>query len=131
MVEKYGLVERLLKAYETALNAGDISAIMDLYGANPVFMPQNAPAMIGRDAVRKGYEYVFKTLKLNVRFTIHETETSGDTGWGRTSSAGKQRFLATGKEVSESNNELYVFKREDEGWKIHRYLFAEAIPTPT
>ena len=120
-----------MKAYETALNASDTAAVMTLYGSNPIFMPQNAPAMVGRDAVRTAYDQVFKTIKLIVRFTILEVEVLGDTAWGRTTSAGKTRIVATGKVVDESNNELYVFKREDGGWKMHRYLFAEAIPTPT
>ena len=131
MPSKYTSVESLLKAYETALNASDTDAVMMLYGANPIFMPQNAPAMVGRDAVRTAYDQVFKTIKLIVRFTILEVEVLGDTAWGRTTSAGKTRTVATGKVVDESNNELYIFKREDGGWKMHRYLFAEAIPTPT
>jgi uncharacterized protein (TIGR02246 family) len=131
MPAKHSSVESLLKAYNAALNASDTDAVMTLYGVDPIFMPQNAPAMVGRDAVRKAYEHVFETIKLTVRFTIHEVEVLGDTAWGRTTSAGKTKILATGKVVDESNNELYVFKREDGGWKMHRYLFAEAIPTPT
>jgi uncharacterized protein (TIGR02246 family) len=131
MPAKYSSVESLLKAYEAALNASDTEAVMPLYGANPIFMPQNAPAMVGRDAVRKAYDNVFSTIKLTVQFEIHEVEVLGDTAWGRTTSAGTTKILATGKVVSESNNELYVFKREDGSWKMHRYLFAEAIPTPT
>jgi len=131
MPAKYSSVESLLKAYETALNASDAEAVMALYGADPIFMPQNAPAMVGRDAVRRAYDQVFSTIKLTVQFKIHEVEVLGDTAWGRTTSAGTTKILATGKVVSESNNELYVFKREDGSWRAHRYLFAEAIPTPT
>jgi uncharacterized protein (TIGR02246 family) len=128
MTEKYATVESLLKAYETALNASDTDAVMDLYSANPVLMPQNAPAMVGQGAVRKAYDQVFSAIKLNIRFKIHEVETLGDTAWGRTTSSGRQKILAAGKEVDEGNNELYVFKRENGGWKIHRYLFAEYLP---
>lgn len=102
---------------------------MALFGKNPIFMPQNAPAMVGRDAVRSAYDQGFKTIKLNIHFSIHEIEKVGDVAWGRTTSEGRQKFLATGKDVEENNNELFIFKREDGGWKIHRYLFAEAIPT--
>jgi uncharacterized protein (TIGR02246 family) len=131
MPAKYSSVKSLLKAYEAALNASDTEAVMTLYGANPIFMPQNAPAMVGRDAVRKAYEQVFSTIKLTVKFKIREVEALGDTAWGRTTSAGTTKILATGKVVSESNNELYIFKREDGSWQMHRYLFAEAIPMPT
>lgn len=121
-------IESQLKAYEKALNTNDIDTILGLYGQAPVFMPQHAPALVGRDAVRAGYRQVFDTIQLNVEFTIHEVEILGDTAWARTSSAGRTRILAAGVEVAEGNNELFVFKRENGDWKIHRYLFATTEP---
>ena len=123
-------IEEVIRAYESALNANDIDTILGLYGADPVFMPQNAPALVGRAAVRAGYEQVFKSLKLNVRFTVHEIEQTGDWAWVRTSSAGRTRVLATGTEGDEGNNELFVFRREGRAWRIHRYLFATSQPRP-
>ena len=117
-------IEQVIRAYETALNANDTPTILGLYSAEPVFMPQGAPALVGRDAVRAGYEHVFNTLKLNVRFTVHEIEEAGDWAWVRTSSAGRTRVLAAGTEGDEGNNELFVFLREGGAWRIHRYLFA-------
>ncbi len=121
-------IEKLIKSYETALNAGDIEQVLALYGTDPVFMPQHAPALVGRDAVRAGYRQVFDTIKLNVRFEIHETQEAGDWAWVRTSSAGRTRILASGKEVTEGNNELFIFRREGGSWRIHRYLFATNQP---
>lgn len=121
-------IETLIKRYETALNANDIDTILGIYGSEPVFMPQNAPAMVGRAAVRAAYEQVFANIKLDVRFTTHEIEIHGDTAWARTSSAGRTRILAAGAVVEEGNNELFVFKREGGDWKIHRYLFATNQP---
>ena len=117
-------IKELLKTYETALNTNDLERILALYGNEPVFMPQHAPALVGRDAVRAGYEQVFATLKLNIRFEVYEVEETGDWAWARTSSAGRARILAAGVEVDEGNNELFVFRRENGGWKIHRYLFS-------
>ncbi|KIU42977.1 MULTISPECIES: nuclear transport factor 2 family protein [Bradyrhizobium] len=121
-------IENLLKTYETALNAGDVDAIMKLYGREPAFMPQHSPALMGREAVRAGYEQVFRTIKLDVKFQIHEVETFGDWQWVRTSSTGRTRILAAGLEIDEGNNELFIFRREDSVWKIHRYLFATTQP---
>ncbi|PRC94584.1 YybH family protein [Solimicrobium silvestre] len=117
-------IKSIIEAYGTALNANDIDSILSLYSADPVFMPQGAPALIGRDAVRAGYTFVFNTLKLNVQFTIHEIEEVGDLAWVRTSSAGRTRVLAAGIETDEGNNELFVFRKENGEWRIHRYLFA-------
>ncbi|MDH5331128.1 MAG: SgcJ/EcaC family oxidoreductase [Aquincola sp.] len=117
-------IEVLVKAYEKALNTNDLESILNLYGQTPVFMPQHAPALVGREAVRAGYRQVFETIKLNIEFTIHDLEVLGDTAWARTSSAGRTRILSAGIEVAEGNNELFIFKRENGDWKIHRYLFS-------
>lgn len=121
-------IQAVLKAYETALNSNDTDSILGLYGAEPIFMPQNAPALVGRDAVRAGYEQVFSTIKLNVIFTIHEVNVHGDFGWARTSSAGRTKILANNAEIAEGNNELFIFRKEGSHWKIHRYLFATSEP---
>jgi len=121
-------IEVLVKAYEKALNTNDLESILNLYGQTPVFMPQHAPALVGREAVRAGYRQVFETIKLNIEFTIHDLEVLGDTAWARTSSAGRTRILGAGIEVAEGNNELFIFKRENGAWKIHRYLFSTTQP---
>jgi uncharacterized protein (TIGR02246 family) len=121
-------IETILKAYETALNGNDIDTILGLYGDTPVFMPQHAPALIGRDAVRAGYAQVFNTIKLSIRFDVHEVQEAGEWAWARTSSAGRTRILSNGTEIAEGNNELFVFRREKGTWKIHRYLFSTNQP---
>jgi uncharacterized protein (TIGR02246 family) len=121
-------IDTILKTYEAALNGNDIETILGLYGEVPVFMPQHAPALVGRDAVRAGYAHVFDTIKLNVRFDVHEVQEAGEWAWARTSSAGRTRILSTGAEIQEGNNELFVFRRENGAWKIHRYLFSTNQP---
>ena len=121
-------IQTLLQRYETALNSNDIDTILGLYGRERVFMPQHVPALIGRAAVRAGYAQVFATLKLAIRFDIHEVEENGEWAWARTSSAGRTRILAADVEVEEGNNELFVFRRENGEWKIHRYLFSTNQP---
>jgi uncharacterized protein (TIGR02246 family) len=121
-------IETILQAYEAALNGNDIDAILGLYGETPIFMPQHAPALVGRDAVRAGYTHVFDTIKLNVAFEVHEIQEAGDWAWARTSSSGHTQILAAGVEVTEGNNELFVFRREGGAWRIHRYLFATNQP---
>lgn len=121
-------IETIFKTYEQALNTNDLETILGLYGSEPVFMPQHAPALVGRAAVRAGYEQVFATIKLAIRFEIHEIEVAGDWAWARTSSAGRTRILANDAEVEEGNNELFILRRENGMWKIHRYLFATTQP---
>lgn len=121
-------IRDVIRSYETALNANAIDEVLGLYGSEPVFMPQHAPALVGRDAVRVGYQQVFETLDLDIRFEVHEVQQAGEWAWARTTSAGRTRILATGTEVAEGNNELFVFRHENGAWKIHRYLFATDRP---
>lgn len=121
-------IRDVIQRYETALNANAIDDILGLYGSEPVFMPQHAPGLVGRDAVRTGYQQVFETLELSIRFEIHEVQQAGDWAWARTDSAGRTRILAAGTEVAEGNNELFVFRQENGAWKIHRYLFSTNRP---
>ena len=121
-------IQAILKTYETALNGNDIETILGLYGDTPIFMPQHAPALVGRDAVRAGYAHVFNTIKLSVRFDVHEVQEAGEWAWARTSSAGRTQILSNGAEIAEGNNELFVFRREHGAWKIHRYLFSTNRP---
>jgi ketosteroid isomerase-like protein len=121
-------ITNLLKAYEKALNSHDPKAVMALYGSDPIFMPQNAEASIGREAVQARYQHGSQTIKVNVVFTIHEIVEMGDLAYGRTSSVGQQEVLATHKISPEANNELFIFRREQGQWKIHRYMFAASNP---
>jgi uncharacterized protein (TIGR02246 family) len=121
-------IQGVISKYESALNASNADDVLKLYGKDPTFMPQHAPAQVGRAAVKQAYDNVFNTIKLDIKFSIHEVEVIGDTAWARTSSAGKTRILADNVVVNEGNNELFIFKKENGDWKIHQYLFSTNQP---
>jgi len=121
-------IQSVILKYETALNDSNVDNVLKLYGKNPTFMPQHAPAQIGRAAVKQAYDNVFSTIKLDIKFSTHEVEVLDDTAWVRTSSAGKTRILANNHVVNEGNNELFIFKKENGDWKIHQYLFSTNLP---
>ena len=121
-------INDVIAQYEKLLNASDTDGILKLYGKDPVFMPQHAPAQVGRDQVRGAYKQVFDTIKLNIKFTVHEIEEFDDLAYARTSSAGKTTIRENNAIVNEGNNELFVFRKEDGDWKIHRYIFSTSNP---
>jgi ketosteroid isomerase-like protein len=121
-------IENLLNTYQERLSKNDIDGILDLYSANPAFIPESAPASVGRDSVRKAYEWVFSTLKLSGQFTFHDVEVIGNTAWVRTTSTGHFRVLATGGDGDVANSELFILKLEGGAWRIHRYIFTSSVP---
>jgi uncharacterized protein (TIGR02246 family) len=119
---------RVMDRYAAALAANDLEALVALYTDNGVFVrPEMAPA-VGREALRQAYRQIFATLKVNLKFTVHEVEIAGDVAWLRSSSAGRVKVLATGVESADSYHQLVVFRREATGWKIRNYLYAPANP---
>ena len=122
--------EKLINTYGERLTNQDVEGILELYSSDPVFMPEYAPPAVGRAGVRRAYEWVFATVKLNGRFAVHEAEIMGDRAWVRISSTGRFTVVATGVEADVANTELFVFKRENGAWKIHRYIFTASAPPP-
>jgi len=122
------VINEVIHQYEQSLNASDTESILKLYGKDPIFMPQHAPAQVGRDQVRAAYEQVSDTIKLNLKFTVYEIEAFGNLAYARTSSAGKITIRANDEIVNEDANELFIFRKEDGEWKIHRYIFSISNP---
>jgi ketosteroid isomerase-like protein len=120
--------EKLLATYQERLANKNVDGILELYSADPVFIPEYAPPAVGRVAVRTAYEQVFATLKLNGHFIVHEAEVIGEKAWVRTTSTGRFTIIATGKEADIANSEFFLFKLESGVWKIHRYIFTSSAP---
>jgi len=123
-------IESTLSSYNAALNGGDTAAVLPLYIEDGIFMPPYSESAIGRDAVRKAYDNVFKELKFNVKFNIAElVQMAPNWAYVRTNSAGTTAHHSTGKTTSEANQELFIFKKGDDGtWKIARYSFSPTNP---
>ena len=121
-------IETLLKRYETALNSSDLDAIMNLVVADPVFILANMPATTDGNRFRENTAETFKHVKFNHHFTLQEVETSGKLAWGRTTTATRTRNLDSGKEIEGGSNQLWVFQREDGGWKVRSYMAASDRP---
>ncbi|MBZ3695236.1 YybH family protein [Phyllobacterium calauticae] len=119
-----------LDRYEKALNASNLDEVMMLYTDDAVFMPQNFPTQIGRDAVRDTYGKIFQAIKLDVRFGIDEMGEFSD-GWAyaRTHSKGTATVLANKKQTMEGNQEMFLFRRDNDGtWRFARYIFSSTNP---
>ena len=123
-------LEEILNSYQGLLTNKNVDAILRLYSADPVFMPEYAPPAVGREAVRKAYEWVFANLNLEGKFIFHEAEVIGDSAWVRTNSTGRLTVIATGAKADVANSEFFLFKREDGAWRIHRYIFTASAPPP-
>jgi len=116
-------IEQVLFAYRDALNASSTDAVVQLYAADGVFMPSNAPTAEGVDQVRSAYNHVFENIRLDIDFFVDAVDVDGDVSCARTSSKGTTLIHATGQTVPEENRELFVLRKQDCQWRIWRYMF--------
>ena len=122
-------IATLLAKYEDALNRSDTATVMKLYAFDGVFMAQNFPSSVGADAVRDAYDGVFRAITLTVKFAVAEVKQVGsDWAFARTNSAGMVKVNATGQSSPEANQELFVFQKVGNDWKIARYCFSTTNP---
>jgi uncharacterized protein (TIGR02246 family) len=123
-------IRNLMSSYESALNASNTEAAMPLYAEDGVFMAPNNQSAVGKASVRQAYDAVFKAITLKVKFTIAELVVMSPQ-WAlvRTNSTGTQKINATGATSREANQELFIFKKGDDGqWRIARYSFSTTNP---
>ena len=117
--------EAIAAVLATYQDASDTDAVMKLYAADGVFMPQNFPSSVGAEAVRRAYEGVFDAITLSVTFHVAEIhQVAPEWAFARTNSAGTATVHATGGKSTEGNQELFVFQKIGDAWKIARYCFS-------
>lgn len=123
-------IKHALASYNVALNGGKTAAVLPLYTQDGVFMAPYSPSAIGQDAVRRAYDAVFEELKFNVKFDLAELVQMAPTwAYVRTNSTGTTAHRSTGKTTAEANQELFIFKKDnDQKWKIARYSFSPINP---
>ena len=123
-------IREALAAYNAALNGGNTAAVLPLYTEDGVFMPPYSQSAVGKSAVAVAYDKVFEELQFDVKFTIAELVIMAP-NWAymRTSSAGTTFHRSLGKKLAEANQELFIFKKGDDGkWRIASYSFSPTNP---
>ena len=130
IAEDAAAIRSAMASYRDALNGGRTAAVLPLYTDDGVFMPPYSQSAVGKDAVRRAYDAVFDELKFHVQFTVAELVVVAPT-WAfvRTNSAGTTDHHSTGKTTAEANQELFIFRKGDDGkWRIARYSFSPTNP---
>jgi uncharacterized protein (TIGR02246 family) len=119
-----------MAAYDAALNGGKTAAVLPLYTEDGVFMPLYSQSAVGKSAVAAAYDKVFAELQFDVKFTIAELVVMAP-NWAyvRTDSTGMTFHRTLGKKLAEANQELFIFKKGDDGkWRIARCSFSPTNP---
>lgn len=116
-------IEKLIVAYQDALNASDVNRVVDLYTKNGVLIANAAPTAEGTEQVKGTYQYVFDNFTYTLQFTILDIEVHGNVAFARSTSKGSFVIKSGGQTVADENRELFVFEKVNGQWKIARYMY--------
>jgi uncharacterized protein (TIGR02246 family) len=103
--------------------ASDADLLLSLYADEPVLMPQDCPAITGKDAIRALYRSVLADYTFRNESTLKEVEASGDWGYFWSTYTLTATPKAGGEPVKSAGKSLFIVKREPGGaWKIARLM---------
>jgi len=71
-------IEQLAADWRSGWLTGDADSLLSLFTDEPVVMPQDRPAVIGKNAIGALYCSVLKEFDFNSESTLMEVEALGD-----------------------------------------------------
>lgn len=116
-------IERLILAYQDALNASNSERVVDLYTGDGVLLANAAPTAVGTEQISGTYKYVFENFTYSLKFAIDEIVINGNYAFARSTSKGSFVIKSSGQTVQDENRELFVFAKVKGHWKIARYMY--------
>jgi ketosteroid isomerase-like protein len=106
-------------AWDSAYNAGEVAALVELYADSAVSMPYDRPALAGRTAIADDFRALFHDYRGEHHTEVLALEVTGDWAIER----GRYTLATTPRDggtiVSEEGKHVVVRHRVDGAWKIH------------
>jgi ketosteroid isomerase-like protein len=117
------LVYMLIHQYEQLLNTGSTEAIVDLFTIDSVIEWNNTPTFTTRQQKVDGYNALFGIAKISTAFVYDVIDVYGNIAIVRTHHPVGATVIVNGKSVLDYNREVFVLRKQADGWKILVYTF--------
>ncbi len=116
-------VKQLAADWRFGWLTGDADLLLSLYDEDPVVLPQDQPALIGKDAIRSMYQSLLKDYAFKSESKLVEMEVSGDWGYLWSAYTLTATPKAGGEPVKVAGKSVFIVKRQPGGgWKIRRLM---------
>ena len=121
--EDINAIKQLAADWRSGWLAGNPDLLLSLYADQPVVLPQDQPAVIGKDAIRSLYESILKEYAFKSDGKLIEVEASGDWGYFWSTYTLTATPKAGGKPITSAGKTIFIVKRQPAGaWKIARLI---------
>jgi len=114
--------EELVAAYAKILNAADSAAIPSFYTHDGVFMPDGFKTLQTADLVKTGGSYL-KKANFQISYDLQEVVVDKGFAFINATAQVTSTDLSTGKIINRSSRDFFVLRKQEQEWKIFRYIF--------
>lgn len=122
-------IQALENTWATALNARDLDALMALYTDDAVSMPDNAPMLAGKDAIRKQQEQEFANTPSGTiySFEVLDVYANGNT----VTETGKATYKDAAGKVTGTGKYMAVWEKQGDKYLCVREIYnLDTPPAP-
>ncbi len=122
-------IQALENAWAAALNARDLNALMAMYADDAVSMPDNAPMLAGKDAIRKQQEQEFAGTPAGqtYSFDVLDVYVNGNT----VTETGKATYKDAAGKVTGTGKYMVVWEKQGDKYLCVREIYnGDAPPAP-
>ena len=108
-----------------AWNEGDYEGFIKFFNEDAILMPQNAPNIVGIEAIKSLYSNSFENFTFEVKESIEEITVSGDYGYVLANWVGSMNPVDGSDPITFNNKLLDIFKKQPDGsWLMYRVMYS-------
>lgn len=114
--------ETFISEYAAALNAANGDLMPAFYTADAVFMPDNSRILTKSDLLKMDPTFLSKS-RFRISYTIQDILLKDEYAFVQARAQTTTVDPHTHNEVSKTSRDLFVLRKEQNEWKIFRYMF--------
>lgn len=117
--------EQVILRYGELLNQKKIDEIIDLYHQEAEIIPDQLQSLSGKESIIEFYKNTFNTIELHGELKIQSIDLDHNLAIVRCEEPAEIKDLDSGLMIKSYFREIFVLKRLERQWYIHRYMFSQ------
>ena len=118
------------RKYDDTYSSGDLDGFMALFTSDAVQMPNDAPIIVGRHAIRSRAKEGFANNTFKLTDTIEDIKVSGNWAYVRGNFTNITTPKDGGTDVTQEGKWIAVYQRQSNGtWKLYSEIWNNNAPS--
>ena len=121
--EEKQTVERFITAYADVLNTANRDLIPTFYTKDSLFMPNKMKTLSGHDLRTATTGGFFKKVSFHIDYSVKDIAVDDRFAFVQALAIATTTDLLTGERLAKTSRDFFVLRKDEEEWKIYRYMF--------